>query len=50
LSEYYSRIQNVGDIAPTVIAEALINDIELNGKDEYIFPIATINFYLITLN
>lgn len=50
LSEYYSRIRDVGDVSPTVIAEGLINYIELNEKDEYIFPIATINFYLITLN
>jgi len=50
LKEYCSRIQTDGNLAPTVIAEGILNYIDEHGKDEYIFPIATINFYVITLN
>jgi len=50
LKEYCDRIENVGDIAPSAIAQGMLKYIDENGKNEYIFPIATVNFYLITLN
>lgn len=50
LKDYNDRIENVGDIAPSVIANGMLKYINNNGKNEYIFPIATVNFYLISEN
>lgn len=50
LSEYYSSLIYGGDMSPYIFAKSLIIEMEKNGKNEYIFPLATINLFLITLN
>lgn len=50
LKDYCDRIEYVGDIAPSVIADGMLKYINDNGKNEYIFPIATVNFYIISEN